>query len=351
MIYCDLDEIFSKDKSTFTHLIFHAFFDACVDILVTSHLTNITFGDYFNQNVDNLPSSLVHLTFGAAFDRPVDRLPASLKHITFGRNFNEKVNHLPTSLTHLTFGYSFFQEVDHLPRSLQYLVFGRTFDQPLDVFLDPSLPSMLVCLIVDLEYNIRLPAMPPSLRTLRCPADVIPIPFPAHLSSFHCLDADEHNMDFIRNCSSLTSIRFTVEFNQSVDDLPPNLKKITFGICFYQPIDNLPPSLTHLKFAKSSRFSNPIKNLPNSLTHLKFGRAFDSPLVGNLPPTLHSLTIGDNYTQPLSPLPPSLRILTVLALDGKGRRDIEVPPILHALRLKSYNHNEVKVVVTFSRNQ
>ena len=39
-----------------------------------------TFGLWFNQKVDNLPSGLRHLTFRLEFNQIVDNLPSSLTH-------------------------------------------------------------------------------------------------------------------------------------------------------------------------------------------------------------------------------------------------------------------------------
>jgi len=59
-------------------------FDQSIDYLLPSSITHLTFGDKFNQTVDNLPPSLTHLIFGYYFNQPVDLLPHSLLFLKFG---------------------------------------------------------------------------------------------------------------------------------------------------------------------------------------------------------------------------------------------------------------------------
>lgn len=52
-------------------------------LLSCPHLTHLTFGDSFNQNLSffSFPPSLSHLTFGKKFNQPLDSLPPSLVHL------------------------------------------------------------------------------------------------------------------------------------------------------------------------------------------------------------------------------------------------------------------------------
>ena len=45
-----------------------------------------TFGYWFNQKVDNLPSSLTHAIFGDEFNQKIDNLPFNLKDINILQN-------------------------------------------------------------------------------------------------------------------------------------------------------------------------------------------------------------------------------------------------------------------------
>jgi hypothetical protein len=76
---------------------------------------------------------------------------------------------------------------------------------------------------------------------------------------------------------------FKDDFNQSVDNLPPNITHITFGHDFNQSVDNLPPNVTHLTFGDD--FNQSVDNLPPNVTHLTFGYRFNQP-VDKLPITV-----------------------------------------------------------------
>jgi hypothetical protein len=54
----------------------------------------------FNQKIDNLQYCLclTHLTFGNNFNQKVDNLPKNLTHLTFDRYFNQKIDNLPITL-------------------------------------------------------------------------------------------------------------------------------------------------------------------------------------------------------------------------------------------------------------
>eukprot|EP00026_Physarum_polycephalum_P005425 Phypoly_transcript_05459.p1 GENE.Phypoly_transcript_05459~~Phypoly_transcript_05459.p1 ORF type:complete len:528 (+),score=40.98 Phypoly_transcript_05459:211-1794(+) len=109
-----------------------------------SHLSHLSFGNYFNQPVDHLPTSLVQVSFGKRFNQPVVHLPLSLKKIIFGEQFNQKVDHLPPSLTYLAFGGYFNQPIDHLPSTIQNLTLGLDFAHHVHQF-PSSLTHLILC--------------------------------------------------------------------------------------------------------------------------------------------------------------------------------------------------------------
>lgn len=83
-----------------------------IDIL-NPNLTDISFGFFFNDPVDNLPDRLSSVDFQGIFDRSIDNLPDSIVSITFQK------------------GCFFNQPIKKLPRSLKILKLGRFFNQPL----------------------------------------------------------------------------------------------------------------------------------------------------------------------------------------------------------------------------
>ncbi len=141
-------------------------------ITLPSSLQNLTFGQEFNQRLENvsLPSSLQNLTFGEDFNQSLENvtLPSSLQSLTFGREFNRSLENvtLPSSLLDLTFGQKFNQSFDNvtLPSSLQNLTFGEDFSQSLERV---TFPSTLESLEILKEFEqIPWAASCPNLRRL-----------------------------------------------------------------------------------------------------------------------------------------------------------------------------------------
>ena len=128
------------------------FNEPLTDVDFPSGIQKIRFGDYFNQNVSQLPNSLTHLTFGYYFNQDISNLPNSLTHLTFGDYFNQDVSNLPNSLTHLTFGWNFNQDVSNLPNSLTYLKFGYCFNQNISK-LPKSITYLKFSLWSDSKFN------------------------------------------------------------------------------------------------------------------------------------------------------------------------------------------------------
>ena len=98
---------------------------------------------------------------------------------------------------------------------------------------------------------------------------------------------------------SLTCV-YTQNLTASIPPLLPH--NLYFGTDFNQPVDNLPPNLKHLEFSDSF---NPVKHLPHGLTHVTFGMKFNCS-VDHLPSSLLHLHFGIYFNHPLDHLPPSL---------------------------------------------
>lgn len=126
----------------------------------SSSCTSITFDRKFNHPVNNLlPLSLSHLTFGSYFNNNVDFLPPNLTHPTFGYDFNQSVNSLPPSLTHylpsllyLSFEFNFQTLVGHyqFPDTLKFLILIVNI-------LMESLKSYLLLQLISLYIMLCIP--------------------------------------------------------------------------------------------------------------------------------------------------------------------------------------------------
>ena len=156
--------------------------------------------------IDNLPPLLTELEFGDSFNQPVDNLPSSLTRIKFGRRFNQLVNKLPPFLTQLSFGVEFDQPVDHLPPALTNLHLGNWFTHPVD-----HLPPSLIHLHIGNSFNSPTNYLPATLRHL-------------HLGS-------KFN-DTTKYFPPITHLSFghDFRFSQDAHPLPPSITHALFGI-------------------------------------------------------------------------------------------------------------------------
>ena len=114
------------------------------------------------------------------------------------------------------------------------------------------------------------------------------------------VDVDEQ-IDFtqIANLIHLT-VKDNSNFNQPVDNLPPNITHLSFGYYFNQPVDKLPQNITHLTFREA--FNQLVDKLPPNITHLTFGEDFNQ-LVDKLPPNITHFTFGNGFNQLIDKLP------------------------------------------------
>lgn len=242
------------------------------------HLTEIVFGDRFNQSVDNLPSCVTHLTFALYFNQAVDHLPSNLTHLTIAGTFNQPVDHLPSTLTHLDIFGHFDQPVDHLPRDLIVMKLRGDFNQGVD-----HLPSNLVKLLLDGKFNQPVDYLPSSLR---------------YLSLGRHFDQP---LDYLPRF--LWKLDITGFFNHPLDHLPselkvlgmyniynfPNFERFTKET-FDQPLDHLPSSLCILNYEIHHNAIYHLHNLPEELTYLNVA---SDRVDFTIPPNLKYLACPD----------------------------------------------------------
>ena len=163
---------------TLQNLTFGEYFDQSMDnVTLPSGLQSLTFGANYNKSMDNvaLPSGLQSLTFRYRFNQSMDNvaLPSGFQSLTFGTHFNQSMANvaLPSSLQSLTFGTAFNQSMDNvtLPSGLQSLTFGAGFNQSM---VNVTLPSGLQSLTFGARFNQSMDnvALPSGLQSLNCPA-------------------------------------------------------------------------------------------------------------------------------------------------------------------------------------
>ena len=144
-------------------IIFTDFFDS--DITFTGdknfRLNCIEFGENYNRNVDNLPTSK-KIIFGKKFNQLVDNLPMGLEILVFDHFFNQCVDFLPNTLKSLSFGSYFNQSIDNLPDSIEILNLGFSFCNDLR-----RLPDNLRLLNLSWNYNKKILVLPSKLKRLK----------------------------------------------------------------------------------------------------------------------------------------------------------------------------------------
>lgn len=72
-----------------------------------SHIKRLYYSSLENPVIVGLFCNITHLEFCREFNTPInnrDLLPNSITNLNFGNEFNQSVDHLPSNLTTLTFG-------------------------------------------------------------------------------------------------------------------------------------------------------------------------------------------------------------------------------------------------------
>ena len=106
---------------------------------------------------------------------------------------------------------------------------------------------------------------------------------------------------------NIEKIIFRGAFNQSINNLPLELKHLHLGESYNLPIVELPEKIETLVL--SHCFNHPIR-LPNTLKIFKMGMFFNQP-INKLPEKLEYLFVGENFSFPLPELPVSLKEIKV----------------------------------------
>ena len=273
-----------------------------LDILnMCANITHITFGDDFNQNIDNLNlTKISHIIFGKNFNQSIDNLKIpSLTHLTFGYDFNQELNLKIPQLTHLTFGYMFNNSLNNLEiPNLTHLTFGHSFDQRINNLDLRNLKHLTFGFVFSQSISLYLP--------------------------------------------ELTHLTFGSNFYHSIVSINlPSLTHLTFGDFYNTNINNLHlPSLKYLKLGNSymqlTHFTQ--RNFPQ-LTHLIFGDAFRGDIYLNLPELKH-LVFGKYFDMDIDNrniITPKLKELVFGLYFNKSINMLELPKLKHLVIAKNYD--------------
>jgi len=145
--------------------------------------------------------------------------------------------------------------------------------------------------------------------------------------------------------SSITSLTFNHEFNDSVKDyIPSTIVYLKFSDDFNQPIEGcIPPSVKNLNFGWS--FDQPIRNcIPHSVKYLSFGYRFNQSIKYCIPLGVNFLHFGERFNQPIKGCIPSS--VTRLGLDISFRHPVDIPSSVVELMLYEYSDNLMRTIPT-----
>jgi len=256
-------------------------------------LTHITFGSYFNQNIDFLPDSIRYLRFRLAFNRTINKLPkkliylhlgyyynkplcplpSTLEYLFFGNNFNQSINLTKTKIKYLVFRNHFNKPIDKLPVTLKYIQFGTLFNQSINHLHD----NIERIIFGSNKYSVLIKHLPTSLKYLQ----------------FRC---DNFNTSFF-NHHVLNHFSMACQF-------PPLLKYIELGFddylnldrsCYFHETDNFKISRNKKKISFGRNCKQLPKVLPQTLTHVTFNASRTFVLFPNLPPTITYLVLSCQF--------------------------------------------------------
>eukprot|EP00611_Tribonema_gayanum_P015375 TRINITY_DN2720_c0_g1_i3.p1 TRINITY_DN2720_c0_g1~~TRINITY_DN2720_c0_g1_i3.p1 ORF type:complete len:501 (-),score=135.35 TRINITY_DN2720_c0_g1_i3:357-1859(-) len=303
-----------------------------------------------------LPQSVRRLTFHCtSFRNPLSmadvKLPARLKELELCNT--SALTTLPASLTSIKLAQCWLPRALQLPASLTSVHLDDVFcARDADgVKRLPNLPQQLRKLdLLSLDPSLPVAPLPPALVDLYISYDgshtmVVGsaaqslAPLPETLKTLQVTDYSDSLQPVLGHLPQsleVLDVQQCSQFNTPLGQLPPALTALCLGQHFTQALGPLPAQLRVLNLRLCSHFNVPLGALPPALRELRLGDAFDQPLQA-LPPTLEVLVLGDALSQPLQcALPPALR---TFVMGDLFNAPVELPGTLRSLSIgDSYTH-------------
>jgi hypothetical protein len=155
--------------SSLTHLTFGLNFNQPLlnELDNLTSLTHLTFGLNFNQpllnELDKL-SSLTHIGLGNKFKQKHD-LPFNIKSIKLYCNNQYYINYLSDNIEEIEFGNKFNLELNNLPSSIKKISFDKynEYNKELN-----CLPNTVELLQLPTDYNLQIKNIPKGLKKIKC---------------------------------------------------------------------------------------------------------------------------------------------------------------------------------------
>lgn len=187
-----------------------------IDMLIRKKVEIIEFSRDFNQNVDNLPSTIKCLCFGMRFNIKINKFPDELTTLKLGYYYDHPLDNLPNKLLNLSTGKTFNHQLIYIPKLLRQLVIQNyNYSHSLDYIPNSVNKLLIVGMNVEINYfpddirslsigiikNFILPKLPDTLRYLYL------------LSGFNCLIKElPKNIELIQYH---LNPKFDIEYNEN----------------------------------------------------------------------------------------------------------------------------------------
>lgn len=194
----------------------------------------------------------------------------------------------------ITLFYNLKCIITNIPYSIKTIQFHPFFNANIFPYIFQHLN--IICLIFGRDFNQQINNLPPNLEIIQLGNKfnhpVSNLPFKLKIIKF----GREFNQSIDCLPESIEYIQLSHYFNHPIENLPSNfVKEIKFGYRFNQSIDCLPDSITTIRFSLSSRFNKDIVKLPAKLQFLKIPWEYKCMILTTIPPNVKKLIIPSCY--------------------------------------------------------
>ncbi|KAG5179808.1 hypothetical protein JKP88DRAFT_325866 [Tribonema minus] len=303
-----------------------------------------------------LPQSVRRLSFSCTTLRHLlsmadVKLPARLEELEL-RNIRA-LTALPASLTSIKLAQCRLPLALQLPASLTSVRFDDVFctRDAFDMKCLPSLPQQLRKLdLLSLDPSLPVAPLPPALldlyisydgsHTMAVGSAAQPLaPLPETLKTIQVTDYSDSLRPILGplpQSLEVLDVQHCREINSPLGQLPPALTALRLGQHFTQALGPRPAQLRVLDLGTCRHFNVALGALPPALRELRVGDAFDQPLPP-LPSTLEVLALGNAFSQPLQRALPSA--LRTFEMGDLFNAPVALPGTLQSLSIgDSYTH-------------
>lgn len=287
--YSEYDDYYVKDRT----LYFDNSFRDSFDYSILKDVESIHLPIYFNQPLPRLPNHIKSISFGHYFNQNINDLfdfeNSLIEEISFGSGdyssslFDIDVEKFPPQLKRL-YLYSNSSRILNLPDNLEILSITKEYENAFEKF-----PSNLKKVEFNREIKTHINNLPDSVEELVISRISVPI---------------------LRLPLNLKKLKLETSFRTDMPPLPNGLEELEINCHFNKPFGLLPNSLKILLIdGRGYLYQYPIENLPNSIEFMLIFRTIIS--IDRFPDNLKELEIGGMTSKTLPALPLGVKKVTL----------------------------------------